>query len=44
MDANNHEFLIKHARTGDMFISWIDTPLRAIQTPKRENHGLRMAK
>jgi hypothetical protein len=36
MDADKHEFLIKHARTGAEFISWIDTPLRPIQRPKTD--------
>lgn len=35
MDADKHEFLIKHSRTGAEFISWVDTPLRPIQRPKR---------
>jgi hypothetical protein len=33
MDADNHEFLIKHARTGIYYISWIDTPLEPIEPP-----------
>lgn len=41
MDADAHEFLIKHARTGDMFISWVDTPLRPLKTPEQERSGIR---
>lgn len=37
MDSDKHEFLIKHHRTQAAFISWIDTPLRPIQRPKRES-------
>jgi hypothetical protein len=36
MDPDNHEFLIKHARTNSVYISWIDTPLRPIQRPERK--------
>jgi hypothetical protein len=35
MDPDNHEFLIKHARTRAVYISWIDTPLVAIKRPDR---------
>lgn len=33
MDANKHEFLIKHSRTGAEYISWIDTPLKPLKRP-----------
>lgn len=36
MDLDNHEFLIKHFRTGAEYISWVDTPLTPIQRPKRD--------
>jgi hypothetical protein len=36
MDPDKHEFLIKHYRTNSVYISWIDTPLRPIQRPKRD--------
>jgi len=36
MDLDKHEFLIKHTRTGIEYISWIDTPLRPIERPKRD--------
>src|ERR1700683_1424889 len=36
MDADNHEFLIKHARTGAAYISWIDTPLEPIEPPDEQ--------
>lgn len=35
MDPDNHEFLIKHARTRAVYISWIDTPLVPIKRPER---------
>lgn len=35
MDANKHEFLITHARTNSVYISWIDTPLRPVKRPER---------
>lgn len=37
MDADNHEFLIKHARTGACYISWIDQPLEPIEPPSEQN-------
>jgi hypothetical protein len=36
MDSNKHEFLIKHFRTGQAYISWVDTPLRPIKRPDRD--------
>lgn len=36
MDASKHEFLIKHFKTGATFISWVDTPLRPIKRPNRD--------
>jgi len=30
LDANRHEFLIRHARTGTAYISWVDIPLQPI--------------
>lgn len=36
MNAEKHEFLIKHARTGAVFISWIDTPLRPVKMPDKD--------
>jgi hypothetical protein len=35
MDADKREFVIKHFRTGAAIISWVDTPLRPIERPKR---------
>jgi len=35
MNAEKHEFLIKHYRTGAAFISWVDTPLNPIKRPER---------
>ena len=28
LNLDDHEFLIKHSRTGEAYISWVDTPLR----------------
>jgi hypothetical protein len=36
MDADKHQFLIKHARSGAVFISWVDTPLRPVKMPDRD--------
>jgi hypothetical protein len=36
MDAEKHEFLIKHFKTQAEFISWVDTPLRPIKRPNRD--------
>lgn len=36
MDPAKHEFLFKHFATQSEVISWIDTPLRPIQRPKRD--------
>lgn len=35
MDPDRHEFLIKHARSRAVYISWIDTPLVPIKRPER---------
>jgi hypothetical protein len=35
MDADKREFVIKHFRTQSAVISWIDTPLRPLERPKR---------
>lgn len=35
MDPDRHEFLIKHARTRAVYVSWIDEPLIAIKRPER---------
>jgi hypothetical protein len=37
MDPDRHEFLIKHARSRAVYISWIDTPLVAIKRPERND-------
>lgn len=36
MDPDNHEFLIKHARSRAVYVSWVDEPLRAIKRPERD--------
>ena len=35
LSVERREFVIRHARTGDAFISWVDTPLTAAK-PKRQ--------
>jgi hypothetical protein len=37
MDPDRHEFLIKHARSRAVYISWIDTPLVPIKRPERRD-------
>jgi hypothetical protein len=34
MDPMNHEFVLRHTKTGDTFISWVDIPLVPIEPPK----------
>jgi hypothetical protein len=36
MDPDNHEFLIRHARTGAAYISFIDQPLQPIEPPSEK--------
>lgn len=40
MDADNHEFLIRHARTGAAYISWVDVPLRPVKPPDSQRSGI----
>lgn len=35
LDANAHEFVIRHSRTGEAYISWVDVPL----TPQKVKEG-----
>lgn len=35
MDNMKREFLIRHNRTGDAYISWVDEPLKPVNIPKR---------
>lgn len=37
MDPDRHEFLIKHARSRAVYISWIDEPLVPIKRPERSD-------
>ena len=37
MDADNHEFLIRHVRTGVVYISWVDEPLEPIEPPSEQD-------
>lgn len=41
MDADNHEFLIRHTRTAIAFISWVDQPLEPIEPPDQQQRGVR---
>ncbi len=36
MDHMNHEFVIRHTRTGDTFISWVDQPLTPVKPRKAD--------
>jgi hypothetical protein len=36
MDADNHEFVIRHTRTGIAYISWIDQQLQPIEPPSEQ--------
>jgi len=38
MNPDNHEFLVRHTRSRQAYISWIDEPLRPIE-PNREQSG-----
>lgn len=42
MDAMNHEFLIKHTKTGIAYISWIDVPLQPIEPPSEQRKIFKM--
>jgi nucleoside-triphosphatase THEP1 len=39
IDPMNNEFVIRHTRTGDTFISWIDIPLVPIK-PREDSKGI----
>ena len=39
MDPDNHEFLIKHTRTREAFISWVDEPLEPIPPRDQNDRG-----
>jgi nucleoside-triphosphatase THEP1 len=41
MDADNHEFVIKHTRTGIAYISWVDFELQPIEPPSEQNRLFR---
>jgi hypothetical protein len=36
MDPDNHEFLIRHVRTGDTYISWLDQLVQPIEPPSEQ--------
>lgn len=39
MDADKHEFLIKHFRSQQEYISWVDTPLKPVKRPNPNKPG-----
>lgn len=36
IDPMNNEFIIRHTKTGDTFISWVDIPLVPIKPPEQK--------
>jgi len=42
LDANRHEFIIRHSRTGEAYISWVDTPLRPQQVKAGRGYESRL--
>lgn len=36
LSLDRHEFLMKHSRTGEAYISWVDTPLRPQRVRRRQ--------
>jgi nucleoside-triphosphatase THEP1 len=42
MDPDNHEFLVRHTRTRQAYISWIDEPLRPIKPPDNSRGAMAM--
>lgn len=47
LDPDRHEFIVRHSRSGEAYISWIDTPLRPQKIERRQGlygvHGGRGA-
>lgn len=41
MNADNHEFVIKHTRTGIAYISWIDELVQPIEPPSEREKGFK---
>jgi len=39
MNPDNHEFLIRHTRSREAFISWVDEPLQPIPPPEQNDSG-----
>ena len=35
LDAGRREFILRHSRSGEAYISWVDRPLRPVDPPKR---------
>ena len=35
LDQDRREFVIRHARSREAYITWVDTPLQPVSTPKR---------
>lgn len=40
MNPDNHEFLVRHTRTRQAYISWVDEPLRPIKPPDNQRGGM----
>lgn len=40
MDPDNHEFLVRHTRSRQAYISWVDEPLVAIPPPDNRRSGI----
>ena len=44
MNPDNHEFLVRHTRTRQAYISWVDEPLRPIPPRNEQQGGIAMYK
>lgn len=42
LDAARHEFIIRHSRTGDAYISWVDVPLYPQNVKQGRGHEARI--
>ena len=42
MNPDNHEFLVRHTRTRQAYISWVDEPLRPIEPPDNRQGSIGM--
>jgi nucleoside-triphosphatase THEP1 len=44
MDPDNHEFLVRHTRSRQAYVSWVDEPIRPIPPNRNDNGGIAMLK